>query len=279
MNLPKNRRRGALAGLLLLAATSHAQPREPPSLHLSTEGALLEDALKAPCDNRQRLEAVRQLFLAVGAAPEEIFIDSYRRVEDLRVELAGTSEEAILIGAHWDKVSKGCGAVDNWSGIVALAHIFQTLRSIPRDKTLVFVAFGREEEGLVGSKAMAKAIPKPERTKLCAMVNLDSLGLTKPQVGKNLSSRRLTRLARDLAKKMNIPFAEGVIPGNSDSTSFLDLGIPALTIHGLPRDFRKVLHTRNDQVEKIHGRSLYLGYRLALGLVAEIDRSHCTAWQ
>ena len=279
MNPMKIRRWGSVAALCLPAWTISAAAAAASPVILSTEAELLADAREAPCDNRERLEAVRRLFTAVGAAPEDIVVDSFRRVENLRVELPGSSEETILIGAHWDKVFRGCGAVDNWTGIVTLAHVFRTLRSVPRAKTLVFVAFGREEEGLVGSKAMAKSIPKPQRHRFCAMVNLDSLGLTKPQVGRNLSSRKLARAAEDLAQRMNIPFGDGVVPGNSDSTAFLDRGIPALTLHGLDRDFRDVLHTQADQVEKIHSRSLYLGYRLALGLVAEIDRAPCDAWR
>jgi hypothetical protein len=66
------------------------------------------------------------------------------------------------VGAHYDKVSDGCGAGDNWFGVVAVAYIYRTLKDIPLKKTLVFVAFEKEEKGLVGSRAMAEAIDKEQ---------------------------------------------------------------------------------------------------------------------
>ena len=81
-----------------------------------------------------------------------------------------------------DKVNTGCGALDNWTGIVALAHVFRALRSVPLKKTILFVGFGKEEEGLVGSHAMVDAIKKDGVSEYCAMINIDSLGLAVPQV-------------------------------------------------------------------------------------------------
>ncbi|MCB1035873.1 MAG: M20/M25/M40 family metallo-hydrolase, partial [Acidobacteria bacterium] len=254
-------------------------PAAPAAVTLSTEAELLENARQAPCDNRERLGAVRMIFEAVGADPNAIHTDRFKRVENLRLEIPGRTADTIVVGAHWDKVRLGCGAVDNWTGIVTLIHLFRTLQTVPTEKTVVFVAFGREEEGLVGSQAMVKDVPREERQRYCAMVNLDSLGLTKPQVGRNLSSKKLSQAAAELAERMNIPFGEGIVAGNADSTAFLDRGIPALTLHGLPRDYRSILHTDKDTIELIDSHSLYLGYRLALGLVAEIDRAPCEAWR
>src|SRR3712207_7015935 len=48
--------------------------------------------------------------------------------------------------------------------IVALSHLYRTLKDVPLKKTLVFVAFGKEEKGLVGSRAMTDAIGKEQRS-------------------------------------------------------------------------------------------------------------------
>jgi hypothetical protein len=38
---------------------------------------------------------------------------------------------------------------------------------------------------------------------------------------------------------------------------------------------RRVLHSRNDQVAKVNGTSVYFGYMLALALVGELDGLPC----
>src|SRR4030095_6437012 len=101
------------------------------------------------------------------------------------------TDEKIIVGAHYDKVADGCGAIDNWTGIVAMAHLYKTLKEIPLNKTVWFVAFGKEEKGLIGSRAMTEAIKKEDVAQFCAMINIDSLGLTAPQVLRNLSNPKL----------------------------------------------------------------------------------------
>lgn len=63
---------------------------------------------------------------------------------------------------------------------MALAHIYKSFKDVTPEKTLIFVAFGKEEKGLLGSKAMVKTIKKEEIEQYCAMVNIDSLGMAAP---------------------------------------------------------------------------------------------------
>lgn len=244
----------------------------------------LEDIQKefdaVPCEDKERLAAVRSLFEKAGAPASAITIDKYDDVENLVVVKPGESAEKIVIGAHYDKVADGCGAVDNWTGQVALSHLYQTLRDIPLKKTLVFVAFGREEKGLVGSRAMTKAIPEEQLAEYCAMVNIDSLGLGPPQVADNMSSKALAQFTGELAKELQIPFAHAGIRGaNADSSSFVARKIPAVTLHGLNNNWSKILHSGRDQASKVNHASVYLGYRLALALVLRLDQSACAAYR
>jgi Zn-dependent M28 family amino/carboxypeptidase len=98
--------------------------------------------------------------------------------------------EAIVVGAHYDHLGLGGGgslaaregevyhgADDNASGVAGLlelARIFSASTSKPR-RTVVFVAFGGEEEGLVGSSYYVKnpAVPLAQTV---AMVNMDMIG-------------------------------------------------------------------------------------------------------
>lgn len=243
---------------------------------LSTPEQIQEDILNLDCSKRDRLPAVQALLEKMGAQAAEISVERFKRVENVTVRRQGKSENLIIVGAHYDRASIGCGAVDNWSGIVALAHIYRTVRRMSTNKTIVFVAFGKEEKGRVGSKAMADSIEKSQRQQYCAMVNIDSLGMGKPQVIENISSKKLTLRAAALAAQMKSPFAKQVFySGDSDSSSFIEKHIPAITIHGLAGDVFKILHTSSDQPKEVNPISVYFGYRLALALVADIDECVC----
>ena len=187
--------------------------------------------------------------------------------------------EIVVVGAHYDKASKGCGAVDNWTGIVILAHLYRTMRVSAPSKTILFVAFGREEDGLVGSRAMVNAIDKKDRDSYCSMVNLDSFGFARPQVLENVSTPKLTAFAEEVAKQNNVPFASAAVDAGADSTSFRDKGIPAVTLHGLSNTGLALIHTASDQVDRVNAGTVHIGYRFALMLIARLDQCDCKAFR
>jgi hypothetical protein len=99
-------------------------------------------------------------------------------------------DEVIVIGAHYDHLGRGGegslatregdihhGADDNASGtagLIELARLFSQERARMR-RTVVFIAFGGEEEGLIGSSFYVQHPARPlERT--VAMVNMDMIG-------------------------------------------------------------------------------------------------------
>lgn len=268
----------AVALLFLFESASlHAAQQD---IRISTPEQIKAEFDSVPCKNGERLNAVRALFEKMGAAASDIAIDKYKDVENLVIRKQGRSEEKIIIGAHYDKVAEGCGAIDNWTGIVAIAHLYSSLKDVPLSKTILFVAFGKEELGLVGSHAMAEAIPKDQRALYCEMINIDGFGLAAPQVADNMSSDKLGSFVANLAKEMKVPFRHGSVPGaGADSMSFMDKKIPAVTLHGLSNAWPKILHTGNDQSSRISPVSVYLGYRLSLALVIRLDSSACDTYR
>lgn len=247
----------------------------------STPEQMQEDITAVPCkSNSERLAGVKALFEKMGATASAISVEKINNVENIIVRKAGTTPEMVVVGAHYDKVSHGCGAVDNWTGIVAIAHLYRTVKDMPLKKTVLFVGFGREEEGLVGSSAMVKAIDKEQLPQYCAMINIDSLGLGIPQAETAISSKKLVTRAADLAKRMEMPFQQGTIrEGDTDSSSFLARKIPAIALHGLSNEWQKVLHTNEDKVSKVNTMSVFMGYRLALALLGEVENSACDAFR
>jgi Iap family predicted aminopeptidase len=276
-------------GLCVMAAFGLAQAADPQPApaatptsrpKISTADEFKTEFEQVPCKNDARLTAVKALFERLGAAPEAISVAKFKNVENLVITKPGNSPEKIVIGAHYDKVSEGCGALDNWTGIVAIAHLYRTLKDLPSEKTLVFVAFGKEEEGLVGSAAMTNEIPKEQLPGYCAMVNVDSLGIGIPQVMRNTSNPVLEKLAEEVAQTMQMPFGKAAIEGaDADSSSFLRKKIPAVTLHALNNEWPKLLHSGNDQPAKVNVQSVYLGYRLALAMLVKIDEADCQAFR
>lgn len=62
---------------------------------------------------------------------------------------------AILIGAHYDSVPGSPGADDNASAVAALLACARCIAEHAPEASVVFVAFNREEDGLVGSTDFA----------------------------------------------------------------------------------------------------------------------------
>ncbi|HEY6401871.1 MAG TPA: M20/M25/M40 family metallo-hydrolase, partial [Blastocatellia bacterium] len=151
-------------------------------LRISTLEELRSEFDSVPCKNGDRLKTVRALFERMGAKPEDVTVEKVRGVENIVIRKAAAKEtvEKIVIGAHYDKVPDGCGAIDNWTGVVALAHVYRSVKDLPFKKNVIFVAFGKEEEGLVGSSGMAGGIKKEQAAEYCAMINIDSLGIGVP---------------------------------------------------------------------------------------------------
>jgi aminopeptidase YwaD len=102
-------------------------------------------------------------------------------------------EEAIIIGAHYDHLGRGGegslapregevhhGADDNASGVagvIELARAFSRAREKPR-RTLIFIAFSGEEEGLLGSNFYVNH-PVWPLAQTVAMINMDMIGRMK----------------------------------------------------------------------------------------------------
>lgn len=267
-----------LVALVFIAAIS--MRAQDSSLKFSSPEQIKEDFSGVPCEDKKRLEAVKSLFDRTGVPSSDVTIEKYKDVENFVLTKKGQSSEKIIVGAHYDKVADGCGALDNWTGVVTLSHLYRTLKDVPMKKTLILIAFGKEEKGLIGSRAMTNAINKDEAADYCAMINIDSFGLAAPQVADNMSSKKLAEFTGNLAKELNLPFGHASIQGaDSDSSSFIAKKIPAVTLHGMSNDWPKILHSNNDQVSRVNPVSVYLGYRLTLAMVLRLNESSCAAYK
>ncbi|MGH7566369.1 MAG: M28 family peptidase [Gemmatimonadota bacterium] len=162
--------------------------------------------------------------------------------------VAGTdpalSDQAIVIGAHYDHLGWGGigslapderrvhnGADDNASGVAGVIELAGWFAAHPQPRTLVFVAFGAEELGNIGSSAWVKDPPWPlERT--VAMLNLDMIGRLREKLdvqGTGTSAAwpaLLDSLTADPAAPEIARVPDGF--GPSDHSSFYSRRIPVL---------------------------------------------------
>lgn len=224
------------------------------------------------------MEGVKKLFISAGAKDDEIKIEKFDKdkTSNVVVRKAGKTTETIVVGAHYDRGEKGCGVTDNWTGISIIAHIYKSMRALDTEKSYVFVAFDREEVGLKGSTAMAKEIPSEERKNYCSMVNFDSFGQAYPMALTNASSGKMVKFAEKLTKESELKFTSVEIAGAStDSYSFREKDIPSIALGGIGADWQKILHTSDDQIEKVNMDSVYLGYRFGLVFIAKLDALGC----
>ena len=264
--------------LLLLALVSFVAGQSMPSA--VTEDTIRADMQLHVCNNGERLEAVKSLFKSKGVSDEEMKVEKVDHVENLILTKKGKTEETIVIGAHYDKVGLGCGAIDNWTGLVVLANLFAKYKTIETGKTLVFVAFGREEEGLLGAHAFVKSIPREKRGQVCAMVNLDSFGLFYPQVLAHVSDGRLTEFAKELADEVKMPLGTPSIVGaDADSSAFLAKDIPAITFSGLSSRWKEYLHTGQDKIKNVNHQAVFVGYNFASLFLNRVEPKPCNAFR
>jgi Zn-dependent M28 family amino/carboxypeptidase len=261
---------------VLLVSIALGQNRKP---KFATLEELTDELKTVPCRDSKRFEAVKEIFESMGAGEADISTFKSGDIKDLIVTKKGKTGETVIIGAHYDKVEQGCGAIDNWTGIVTIANLYRSFRNQGTEKTYLFVAFDQEERGLIGSHAMAKSIPKDQISNYCWMVNIDSLGMTNIQVLDNVTTPKMREETIAAAKELNVPVGHGRFNASADSASFANGGIPAITFHGLDQNWPRYLHTPNDTFKNIKIPLVLDGYNFVFRYLTRIDERPCSEFR
>ena len=224
--------------------------------------------------NKLREPAVHQLFEDAGCKGDNLAEQpvKHQNAPNLVCTLSGTNGHSIVVGAHFDLVERGDGVVDNWTGAALLSSLYEGMAQQVRRHTFRFVAFTAEEQGMLGSQAYVKQI-QAAREPVSAMVNMDTLGLGETEVWISHADPRLVRLF-DVALKTVGLKATGMDVeriGSTDSESFRERKIPAITIHSLTQQTLRVLHSSDDRIEKVNRDAYYRSYRTILFYLAVLD--------
>ncbi len=193
--------------------------------------------------------------------------------------LPGTSQQTVVIGAHYDNRPEGAGADDNASGVSVMVEVAKRIaKKKPLPYTIKFVAFGAEEKpgGLVGSDTYVKRLSKAQIQRIQTMINYDSLivgdymyvhaGANK-KVGPRdqmMSLAQRYRLPLQMQPGWNPAYPAGLTPdGFSDYTAFNKAGIPVVAFESTNWEIAdkdgytqteqngSYWHTPNDTLQKI----------------------------
>jgi len=241
---------------------------------VATDDELRGRLERLPATNPEREKYVVDLFKLAGAHPEEIVLqDAGRGRNNILVIKKGRTDRVIVVGGHHDKVSAGAGSIDNGTGATMVANLYQALRDQETDATIVFIAFAREEEGLIGSKHYLESLTPAQRAKIDAMVNLDTLAVDGTFSWQNNSTRALLDRIRAVAAEKGRALVESHLDGgDADSSTFREAGIPAITVFGASQDvIFDIIHTERDTMAAFsleHYRNAYL---LTLELLQSLD--------
>lgn len=249
-----------------------------PAIHISRKTAdlILASAGTSTEGMESKLNTTRQpssfgidVTVSAGADVQPTTTTTYNVIAYLKGSNPETADKHIVIGAHYDHLGMGGmrsssrkpdttavhnGADDNASGVAALVEIAEALAlgSEPPTNSYLFIAFGAEEMGLLGSKHYVNnpVLPLEE---IRVMINLDMVGRLRNhqlQVGGVGTARESEEIVTKLIQHDSLALSttmEGF--GASDHSSFYGKDIPVLFLTtGAHTDY----HTPEDDIEYIN---------------------------
>ena len=113
--------------ILCLAAVGYAQQYK----YLQLNRDIIEARLtSAPAKNKDRKERLEAMFRESGCKDDRLIEQKVNgsALPNVLCNLTGSSDEKIIVGAHYDNEGSGAGIVDNWSGASISKKICQRSR-------------------------------------------------------------------------------------------------------------------------------------------------------
>ena len=224
--MTRRARTSALLGFFFLVSAPAALPQKAALLQQTTA------AIALGADSAGRRSAITSILEANGIPFElQDFVDRrMRKGANILVTLPGSASKTILLGAHYDRVPAGQGALDNGASCAVLLDLLQTFKATPlKNFSVKAVFFDLEEGGLNGSQAYFA--PDPSRRLPDFAVNLDIFGYgdaifaTASKPGGSLDAA-LQRAASE--SELPVRMAPPAVYPGSDHRSMMAAGIETL---------------------------------------------------
>lgn len=196
-------------------------------------------------------------------------------------ELHGSKypEEVIVVGGHLDSWDLATGATDNGLGSFSILDLARLMKSVPfvPERTIRFVLFMGEEQGLLGSRALADHYHKSgQLDRVKCMINMDMTG--NPQgfgVGGPAGWKSLIGDACDRIKRIDTAAFEGrsseEIWLHSDHQPFLMMGVPVIyPLSDLGKHIYGCYHSSCDDIHLVEPRAMTNNVRFVGALLYEL---------
>jgi hypothetical protein len=166
-------------------------------------------------------------------------------------ELKGSERpnEVVILGAHLDSWDLGTGVTDNGTGSMVVLEAARALTQsgLKPKRSIRFILFSGEEEGLLGSRAYAEA-HAAQADSIQAVLVLDNG--TGAVTGQALQGRKdLEGLWKQLLAPVATLDADSVRDANkggTDHLSFLPYGVPGFNFDQLERGYNHTHHSQTD---------------------------------
>jgi carboxypeptidase Q len=176
-------------------------------------------------------------------------------------DLVGREEpdELVVLGAHLDSWDLGTGATDNAAGagaVIEAARLLAGSGARPR-RTIRFVLFSGEEQGLLGSKAYLEA-HRGELDRHSAVFIMDT------------GSGRIDAVALQGRREVEAVMGQVLSPlrglgvvdtdlrleGDTDHVPFDAAGVPAFCVEQVQHDYSRNHHSQADTLDKVKPEEL-----------------------
>lgn len=269
------KKRGAVAFLLRsLGTDSHRFPHAGAQDRDAIANGIPAAAVSAPdVELLQRLAKRGPVRISLTLTPKPVRDGTSQNVIG---EIAGSEkpEEIILVGAHIDSWDLGTGAIDDGAGtaiVLGAAKLIKALPAPPK-RTIRFLLFGAEEQGLTGGRAYAEKHKDDTH-----------IVVTEADFGQGPVYALNTRFAdpehptAQALMRVLAPF--GVVRGDNeaeggpDVSPMVSTGTPAIDLAMEGLDYFDLHHTPDDTFDKIErGRinQSVATYAAALWVLAEL---------
>ena len=242
----------------------------------SVTGSLI--SIPAVCISRESGEELRQWLIDdknLHAFIEMRNISKRIKARNVVATLKGGgyfTKEKIVIGGHLDSWDLATGATDNGLGafsIIDIARTFKALKLKPK-RTIEFVLFAGEEQGLLGSKHYVKnAVKTQQIDDIVFMYNLD---MTYDPTGINLHGRDEMRgffeNVGGQISQIDTVYANKIVSRaglHSDHQPFMIEGVPtAAPVSNLPLSIINCYHANCDRLDLVNKTAM----KRAVGVTA-----------
>ena len=208
-------------------------------------------------------EGYRMIWRMMRHAPVTLEIEMTNSLSDQPVEVYNTvgeirgtekPDEVVILGAHLDSWDLGTGSTDNGTGSMAVLEAARALAAsgLKPQRTIRFVLFSGEEEGLVGSKRYVEA-HKSDLGKISAVLVHDTgtgrvltLGLHDNYQDREIVDQVLAPLTELKLLEPSMARSFG-----TDHASFDDAGVPGFWCIQNGAEYSKTHHSQSDTFDKV----------------------------